>query len=242
MEKQINGKNLDRFAYVNDKIVTKPIRGIVVEFYGLGCLDMHWEETETGRYYAERGILFFMPYTNPWSWMNRQTVAFVDEIVDVLCAKFDLPETVPVISTGGSMGGLAALVYTKEAKRPPVGCIANCPVCDLPFHYTERPDLPRTLYSAFYEADGSLEEALATASPLHLAEKMPAVTYRIYCCEEDKSVDPTAHSKRFAAEMEKYGKHVTLCSVPQRGHCDLPGTVWNEFLGTAVRMIEENAR
>ena len=57
-------------------------------------------------------------------------------------------ENIPVVSTGGSMGGQSALVYCAYSKRTPVACVANCPVCDTVFHFTERPDLPRTLYSA----------------------------------------------------------------------------------------------
>ena len=47
------------------------------------------------------------------------------------------------------MGGLCALVWPRYTKRRVVAVAANCPVCDLPFHYTERPDLPRTLRAAF---------------------------------------------------------------------------------------------
>ena len=239
MEKQINAKNLASFCYVNDKICKKPIRGIVVEFNGLGGTDMHWEETGTGRYYAERGILFVNPYTNPWAWMNPQAVDFTDEIIDVLCEMHGLPDTVPVVSTGGSMGGLACLVYAKYAKRTPVGCVANCPVCDLPFHYTERPDLPRSIYSAFRYVDGTLEDALKTASPLHLADSMPDIPYVIFHCEEDKSVNIAAHSEKFVDAMRGFGKNVTFIRVPGRGHCDLPHEQWQRFCAFAARAIPE---
>ena len=119
------------------------------------------------------------------------------------------------------MGGQCALVYTSQAKRTPAACVANCPVCDLSYHYTERPDLPRTLYSAFGQYEGTMEEALRSASPLHLVDIMPKTTaYYIFHCEEDKAVNKAMHSDRFVEAM-KAGHSVSYYAVPERGHCDL---------------------
>lgn len=221
MEKLITYPTLRNFAYSNDRICQKPIRGIALSFFGLGGKEMFSEDTELGVFLAEKGIILVIPYTNPWSWMNRQAVAYTDELIDVLMAEYDLPEDLPIVSTGGSMGGQSALVYTAYAKRTPKACVANCPVCDLPYHFTERPDLPRTLYSAFGEYDCSLDEALRSASPLHLAEagKMPPVKYTIFHCTADKAVNKEMHSDRFVTAMN-YG--VDYFAVPDRGHCDLP--------------------
>lgn len=164
MEKIITHENLRSFAYVNEDICARPIRAICLEFFGLNGNAMYSEDTERGKLLAKEGILLVIPYANPWAWMNRQAVALADEIVDVLIAAHQLREDIPVISTGGSMGGLSALVYTRYAKRTPAACVANCPVCDLPYHFTERPDLPRTLYSAFGSYEGTMEDALRTAS------------------------------------------------------------------------------
>lgn len=222
MKKVITPETLRRFAYCNDGVCVKPVRGIVIAFFGLGNVSMFEEDTEDGRFYGEHGLLFLVPYQNPWGWMNRRTVAFVDELIDVLFEKFSLPEDTPVISTGLSMGGLSALVYTARAGRTPAACVANCPVCDLPYHYTERPDLPRTLYSAFGDCDAdTLEEAMARSSPLHLADQMPFGTdYTIFHCEEDMAVNKQKHSDRFVARMRP-AHRVTYYAVPGRGHCDL---------------------
>lgn len=226
MEKIITIENLQSFAYCNHKICAKPITGLVFDFQGLGCDAMHFEETETGRMYAEKGILFVIPYLNPWAWMNRQAVDFADELADVLLEAYDLPDDLPIVSSGGSMGGQSALVYTAYAKRTPAACVTNCPVCDLPYHYTERPDLPRTLYSAFGTYPGTLEEALRTASPLHLADKMPTSTaYYVFHCEEDKDVNIHHHSGTFVEKM-RTGHNLTYYTVPGRGHCDLSREMW----------------
>jgi dipeptidyl aminopeptidase/acylaminoacyl peptidase len=152
--------------------------------------------------------------------MNRQTAAYTDEIIDVLIRQYHLPDDIPIVSTGGSMGGQSALVYMVYAARTPAACVANCPVCDLPFHFTERPDLPRTLYSAFGTYEGTLNEALESASPYHLTEKMPDADYYIFHCEADGAVNKQKHSDRFVEKM-KADHRITYYAVPDRGHCDL---------------------
>jgi hypothetical protein len=51
------------------------------------------------------------------------------------------------------MGGYAALLYTRYAKRTVCQCIAKYPVCDLAYHFTEREDVARTMLSAFWSYD-----------------------------------------------------------------------------------------
>lgn len=220
MKKIITYENLRNFTYSNDAQIKGEIRGIILNFMGLNGRDM-FDELPRGNALAEKGIVYLIPYLNPWNWMNAQAVAYTDELIDALFEHYSLPENTPVVSTGGSMGGLCSLVYTKYAARTPVACVSNCPVCDLLFHYTERPDLPRTLVSAYglYEAD-TLQEAMATASPLHLADCMPKVKYTIFHCDADKAVNIHSHSEKFVEEMKK--EHdVEYIVVPGRGHCDL---------------------
>ena len=221
MEKIITYENLRSFAYCNDQICKKPIKGLAVGFFGLNGASMFAEDTEDGIRFAENGIIYVIPYQNPWAWQNKQNISYTDEIIDVLFEKYNLPADLPIVSVGGSMGGLSALVYMVYAKRTPVACVANCPVCDLPYHFTERPDLPRTLYSAFYNYDCSLQEALKSASPLELVDKMPINSkYYIFHCEEDKAVNKQKHSDRFVKKMEET-HNVRYYAIPDRGHCDL---------------------
>lgn len=237
MEKIITIRNLRDFAYCNDQICTRPIRGIVVSFFGLNGNAMYGEETQTGIMYAQKGILFLIPYYNPWAWMNRQAVDYTDELINVLFEAYQLPEDTPVVSTGGSMGGLSALVYMAYARRTPAACVANCPVCDLPYHYTERPDLPRTLYSAFGTYPGTMQQALESASPLHLVDRLPrSAAYTIFHCERDQAVNKQMHSDRF---VERLGRdhQVRYIAVPDRGHCDLPEDMQTLFYECVMQSI-----
>lgn len=221
MEKVITSENLSYFAYVNDKVCTRPIKGIALVFSGLGfnsmCGDTEWYE---GELFGSKGILYVQPYHNPWAWMNKQEVDLTDEILDVIFEKFDLPENTPIASTGGSMGGLGAITYCAYAKRTPITCVANCPVCDALFHYNERDDLPRTMYSAVYGYEGTLNEALASLSPIHLVDKLPKITYHIFHCDEDRLVN-ISHSDRFVNELKKGGFSYTYDIQHGRNHGDL---------------------
>lgn len=215
-------ENIRNFAYTNDKLIKGDIRGIVLQFYGLNNTRMFPADPDEAFEYAEKGVLYVVPYANPWHWMNAQAVRYTDEIIAVLCAHYGLDrDTVKIVSSGGSMGGLSAIVYTAYAAITPTACVANCPVCDLVYHYTERDDLPRTLYSAFFDYDGDLKSALASCSPLHLVPKMPDVPYTIFHCEKDQAVNLEKHSVRFVKAMEEAGKNIRLVRVPYRGHCSL---------------------
>ena len=239
MTNTITYETLSYYAATNAEIALKPIRGMVLTFHGLGFASMFSEHDEYDKLLAEQGILRVIPYYNPWCWMNRQTVDFVDEIIDVLAEHFGLEAGFPIISTGGSMGGLCSLTYAAYARRTPAAVISNCPVCDLPYHFTERPDLPRTLYSAFGTYDGTLDEALRSASPLHLAQNgaMPDIPYYLFHCTEDKAVNKERHSDRFVAAMQTIGRDVTYTAVADRGHCDLSPDARKEYDALPMLLI-----
>ncbi len=238
MKNIITYENLRSFTYSNDHLIQGEIKGIVIFFTGLGSQVMYDEDPFHGKYLAERGIVWLMPYNTPWNWMNRRAVNFTDELIDVMVKRYGLPEDLPIVSTGDSMGGLCSLTYMAYAKRTPVACVANCPVCDLVYHFNERPDLPRTIYTAYCDVEGTLEEALATGSPLHLLEagKLPQAAYTIFHCEADDAVNIDCHSRRFVAAAE--GKlPVTLYAIPDRGHCDLGEKNHEKFLAISVDAI-----
>ena len=235
---KITEDTLSLFAYTNRALLKGSPKGIVLQFIGLGGnLRMIREDPDEAVLFAEHGILFVIPYINPWAWMNREAVALTDRVVDCLFETFSLPEGFPLVSTGGSMGGLCALTYARWAKRTPTAVAANCPVCNLPYHYTERDDLPRTLVSAFGDYGMPLEEAMKTASPLHLAPEMPDIPYFIAHCGSDLAVNKEKHSDKLVKLLSET-RRVTYCEVPERGHCDLSPEakeLWYGFLFESCR-------
>lgn len=235
MEKIITYDNLRDFAYSGDKLIKGEIKGIVLDFFGLGSTTMHNGDPGNALDLAQKGIIYVVPYYNPWSWMNKQAVAYTDEIISVLCEKYNL-NSAKIVSTGGSMGGLSALVYCAYAKITPCACVVNCPVCDLPYHFTERRDLPRTLYSAFASYEGDMDSALRSCSPLHLVEKMPDIPYTVFHCTGDKSVNLEKHSERFVKAM-KETHDISFNVVPLRGHCDLSAEARLEYMQTIINAL-----
>ncbi len=230
-------ETLRSFTYSNDLLIKGKIKGIVIEFFGLGGMRMYDTNPENAIEYAEEGILYLIPYNNPWNWMNKQAVDYTDEIVAVLKEKYNLDDNIKVVAIGGSMGGLSALVYTRYAKITPCACVVNCPVCDLPYHYTERPDLPRTLYSAFGNYNCSMEEALESASPLHLVDSMPDINYTLFHTEKDLAVNIDMHSVKFVNKMKESHK-IEFKKVPHRGHCDLSPEALVEYKNTILEVFK----
>ena len=229
MKDVMNYENIRYFAYTNAELIKGEVKGIVLTFHGLGFDSMYDHHSENDKKDAENGILVIVPYYNPWCWMNKQTVDYVDDIVDIMKEHFGLDDSIKVTASGGSMGGQCALVYTCYSKHKPFRCVTNCPVCDMVFHYTERVDLPRTIYSAYGCYEGTLQEALESQSPYHLAEKMPDIEYVQYHCTEDDAVNKELHSDKFVAKMQALGRNVRYIAVPDRGHCSLPDDVLTDY-------------
>ena len=215
------GDNLKAYAWIGNEYVKGKIRQVVLSFHGLGYGDMKNFPDANDLELASDGALCVFPFYGPWSWMNKQAVSLVDQIVDGIFEKYNLGNDVPVISTGGSMGGLSALIYTRYAKRTPSACYANCPVCDLPFHATERDDLPRTMYAAFSHYECGIDEAMRHTSPMHQVNNMPDIPYLIIHGESDKSVNKQKHSDIFVAKMREAGHNIEYISVKDMGHCNI---------------------
>lgn len=230
MKSPITYDNLRKFAYSNDKLIEGEVKGIILDFTGLGTQNMRAEELDVHIQQAKRGMINIRPYYNPWCWMNRQTVRFVDEIVDVIIEHYNLSEDIPIVSSGVSMGGLCSLVYTCYAKRTPIRCVSHCPVCNLLYHLDEREDIPRTLHSAFgsYE-EMTFEDALKTASPLHLIDKMPYIPYTLFHSKADALVNIDVHSRELVKVMKEQGHDIVLYEVDDCVHGDLTEEMWKKY-------------
>ncbi|MDR0902990.1 MAG: prolyl oligopeptidase family serine peptidase [Opitutaceae bacterium] len=220
---KISKDNIHNFAFTNERALAVAPRLVYFQFHGLGQTALFPPDALSERDKAEgaRGILRVHPYYGPWSWMNAEAVRYVDAVRDAVFERHGLPAGFPVVSTGGSMGGLSCLVYALCSKHTPAAIAANCPVCDLPYHATERPDLPRTMYSAFAHYAGGIEAGLESASPLHQAGKMPRIPCLIVHSATDASVNKAAHSDKFVAAMRAASRPVEYIEVPVMPHCAL---------------------
>jgi dipeptidyl aminopeptidase/acylaminoacyl peptidase len=235
-------QELRELAWLGDAYVKGAIRGVVLVFHGLGYTQMRRAPEPEELCWAREGALVVFPYYGPWSWMNRQARALVDNLVDAVYAQFALAGSIPLIATGGSMGGLSALIYTRYARRPVAACLATYPVCDLAYHEHERPDLPRTLRHAFGAYSEPWETLLAEHSPIEQAPHMPAIPYLLIHGDADRAVDKARHSDRFVAALRVCGLPVSYLEVPDMGHGDPgPGAVYDAkitFVTQALRAVQ----
>jgi alpha-beta hydrolase superfamily lysophospholipase len=204
-------------AFVGDEFVKGKIRAVILRFHGLGntVLKSRLEIDELE--WAYSGGLIVHPYYGPWSWMNKNSRALTSEIVDKVYREYTLDDDTPLIITGASMGGHAALIYARYSHRSPAAVACNCPVCDPLVHYSERPDLPRTFIFA-YGISGVLDESVFIEnSPLEQVENMPDVPYFIIHGDADKSVNK-AHSDKFVTKMRQAGRTVEYAEAPGMEH------------------------
>ena len=228
----MNIDTIREVAWVGDQFVRAPIRGVILVFHGLGAPGLKTDLSTEEIGWSEAGGLVVMPYAGPWSWMNRESRRFVDDLVEAIYRQFDLAPKTPLISTGGSMGGQCALLYTRYARKPVTACLASYPVCDVKYHSTERPDLPRTFHHAFRGYPEDRETLFAEHSPLSQVGAMPDIPYLIVHGDADQAVSKTQHSDRMVAAMRQRGLTVRYLEVPGMGHGG----------PTPLRIIEERIR
>ena len=220
MKSPITYDTLWQFAHSNDNYC-RSIRAIVLSFTGLGDSSTVLSAPFDSRNYADRDILFLQPYTNPWAWMNRQAVALTDELIDLLMEHYKLPPHIPVILTGKSMGGLGAMLYAIHGKYKPVGIVLNCPVCDISAFCRVFPKNRRTVYNAYWDEDGTLEEIMKAHSPIHLLDQLPRVRYHFFQCSHDLTVSKEEHADRMVTAMQESGFELTYDIDFGRDHVDL---------------------
>jgi len=207
---------LESFAYVATEYVNEP-KAVIINFPGLGSCEMRSSLDMKETVWASKGALMVFPFVNPWNWMNQKTVKFADMVLDCVESRFGTKD-LPVISRGGSMGGHSALAYTMFSKRQLAGCLAVCPVCDLHYHYSERPDLPRTFHDCF-ENYSDISEDLKDRSPVHRAERLPDIDYLIIHGEKDKSVAKGPHSDALVSLMKERKLRVNYVEDARMQHC-----------------------
>ena len=220
---QVTWKTLPRYCASNVELVKAPVRGIVVEHHYLGWQSFKADDVRSFGEYARQGIVYISPHYSPWAWMNNYAVRLTDALIDVVKEHFEMDELngdPVIVSTGGSMGGQGCLVWPCYSRHKVAAVVANCPVTDLVYHYTERPDLPRTIDCAFAD-EPDLQAALAAHSPFHIVKRMPDISYFIVHSSADAAVNKQKHSDRFVEAMRAAGRKVEYVTSEGTAHYQL---------------------
>ena len=210
---------IDNHSFHNADFLSGKIKAVVVNFHGLNSTYRNFA-SDLEVTLAESNVLVISPYYGPWGWMNRLSRQLVDELIEKVYTYYQLSNDVPLIANGASMGGLASLLYTRYGKKTPIGCCALFPVCDLHYHYKERPDVPISINYAFYGYNNSLDEILTEHSPIAQVDKLPDIPYFVIHGDFDKQVDKS-HSDRMVEKMRQHGKIVEYLEVPKMGHAGI---------------------
>lgn len=224
----ISKDNLHYFAATNAHLIKEDIRALVMEFPGLdggSCLGGQTHVGDLNSGYAircaQRGILLVYPFVGPWSWMNDVAVNTTDMIIDAVKEKYSLPDDIPMVNSGGSMGGAGALMYTVNGKHRAVACAASGPVCDITRIHDDFPDGVCTVYRAVAHYDMPLCEALMSISPMYQLDRMPRIPYFIAHTTGDTIVPIAKNSDPFVSAMREIGHAIEYVVVPDQAHCDL---------------------
>lgn len=216
----ITKENVNFHSYSNIQAMQLPIKSIAISLHGWYESKMRESITTFEAELAANHVLCIYPYYGEWSWMNFPTIHLIDNLVGFYLKEYNLPDNIPIVVFGKSMGGLSALIYTLYSARTPVACAANCPICNLPLHSEDREDLPRTLYSAYGGYNIPLEIAVKLHSPIHQVEKMPRIPYYIVHGYEDHLVNKATQSDPYVRRLKELNFDIEYHEVEEMKHCD----------------------
>lgn len=216
----INEENIFDYAFINTDALKLPMKAVCVDFHGYTDATMFSESPEMAKVFGEKGVAWVFPYYSVWAWMSRSSQEFIEQVLDAVYKKLQLPDTIPLIITGGSMGGLTALCYQVYGKRKAVACAANCPVTDMSLVFELKADMRRAILSAHILNEGSLEKILEEYSPIKLIDRLPAIPYLLIFGEKDEAITERFWTG-FLEKMEAAGLDMNYIIQKDMVHCDI---------------------
>ena len=224
MKKYINKDTVELFSRTNETLIKTKVKGIILEFPGLGgnsCLgglmELGTYDDEFAAKCAEVGIVLVYMFSGPWSWMNKGAVKMTDAVVDAIIDKYKLSKDVPISVCGGSMGGLGAIIYSIETKHKIMSCAAACPCVDVLDRYNCNPSFARTFIRAVADYDMAVEDALKTISPMHRVDDMRKIPYFIVNCCADE-IFPETQLDSYVETLNDKGYCVEYRKMPGKKH------------------------
>lgn len=218
--KYIDKDNLSDYAFLNEDTLVYPLRAVCVSFHGYTDGTRHNKSNEMARRLGERGIAWVFPYYSVWAWMSRSSMEFNEQVLDAVYEKLNAGGEIPLIVSGGSMGGLTALNYLIYGKRRAIGCAVNCPVTDVFRMFDDNPACRAAILSAHIEKEGELDEILKSHSPVHFAAKLPRIPYLFVYGGKDEYFTQKQRPAMQKALDEEGIAHQMLVQ-PQMAHCDM---------------------
>lgn len=230
----ITEDNIFDYSFINLDVLEKPVKAVCVELHGFTDATMYDKSPEKARVLGEQGIAWVFPYYSVWAWMSKSSLQYIEQVLDAVYKNLELDDSVPLIITGGSMGGLTAICYQIYGKRKVVACAANCPVTDMELFFKRSVRSRRAILSAHILEEAPLEKIMFQYSPIHLIEKLPRIPYLFVFGGKDGSVTRD-YWDVFLQKMNGYGHCVMQIIHDDMEHCDIDShkevyDVWCEFI------------
>lgn len=214
---------LKKVAWFNDLFLETDIRGVVIWFHGLNglCRTAANQISSWEVELSARGGLIVYPYINPWSFLCRNDLQFMDRLIPAVYSHYRLSEKVPLVISGQSMGGNAALQYCCYGKFPAARCMVVSPLCDPADFYAastpSRPSGAAAMHNMFDSEPGGFDSAMTEHSPLLQAGRMPDIPYMFIHSTHDEVI-PVKHSDEMVAALRGNGRQVVYRKQKFLGH------------------------
>ena len=223
MDKAFLKAHFERFCYTNGELLHGDIHGVALCFTGLGHIANPSEDMAEAPAAAERNILYITPCYNPWSWMNRETVGFVDMLVEIAMEKWDIPKDAPVGVYGRSMGGYSVFHYAMQSRHNVVAGALNCPACNMEYEvYVGGIEaITRAYYTSAMGHCDDFAAYVRDNSPLNLVGRLKRIPYRFAVGMQDPLLAPSQHSLKLAPLLRDAGYAVEVVEYPRAGHCNI---------------------
>lgn len=230
MERFITAKNIEDFCITNERCLKNGVNGIkklAVEFPGFdgnSCLSGNFNNIELNNGFAQAlgdaNILLIYVFTGPWNWMRDVSVKTVDDIIGSVKEKYKLPENIEIVLTGGSMGGLGALMYAANGKYKASACAVSCPVCDLFAVSKFSHFFAASVYFACAHYNCDYDTAVKDLSPLYRVKDFPKIKYFVLWCDKDDVIYPNENAIPLIEKMTAAGLDLKTLKLENKGHCE----------------------
>ena len=222
MDKKFLAAHYDRFCCTNVELIPGEIRGIILYFNGLGHIVNPGPDMIDAPAAAARNLLYITPYYNPWSWMNRETVAFVDLLVEIAMEQWKIPTDAPIGLYGGSMGGYSVFHYAAKSRHNVVAGDLNCPACNLEYEvYCNRNSILHTYYESSMAYCDDFDAYVRENSPINMIGILRKMPYRFAVGLKDTALEPSQHSFKMVSLRREAGFEVDVAEYPLAGHCNI---------------------
>lgn len=171
----ITKDNLENYAFVNLDTLTYPVKAVCVCFHGFTDDTVYEKSPRQASELGSKGIAWVYPYFSVWAWYSDNSRKFNEQVLDAVYGKLNLSDDIPLIISGGSMGGMTAFMYCIDGKRKPKACAMNCPVTNVRAHFENNFYIRRAIMDAHIDKETDMLAFTESISPVYRIADFPDI-------------------------------------------------------------------